>query len=116
MICTCKCGNDQDMMAVDMNQAVCESCGRTGCFCYSTEQPPTEVESVTRPSLEEVQQFVGGTVEIVYTKRDNKPAQMMVNEDGMIYGMPQNYAASAICGYYIAGPAMVLTDKAMWVD
>ena len=66
-----------------------------------------------QPTLEEAQQIVGGLVEMV--RSPTKPDwQILVNEEGLIEGLPFNEEATKICGTGIVGPAIVLKGNARW--
>lgn len=62
-----------------------------------------------KPTLKEMQEFVGGYIELVHL-RDGR--QMIVNEEGRIHNLPLNPEASALYGGHIAGPAWVLKGNA----
>ena len=74
-----------------------------------------------RPSLEELQEIVGGYIEVVALRlRGRIVGQMIFNDDGR-YRLPHNPAATflAQCNGgiepwdWIAGPAVVLSGRAM---
>jgi len=70
--------------------------------------------SVTRvdhycPSLEEIQELVGGYAEAIYMS----DCIVLVNEDGRRMGLDHNYDASEICGQSIVGNVLVLVDDAL---
>jgi hypothetical protein len=66
-----------------------------------------------QPTLEEAQQIVGGLVEMV--RSPTKPDwQILVNEEGLIEGLPFNEEATKLCGTGIVGPAVVLKGEAKW--
>jgi len=66
-----------------------------------------------QPTLEEAQQIVGGLVEMV--RSPTKPDwQILVNEGGLIEGLPFNEEATKLCGTGIVGPAVVLKGEAKW--
>jgi len=73
-----------------------------------TEVHPTNGKKFT---LEELQGYVGGYIELIYT---NRSRQMFINEDGKIEGLPHNSKATLLCNMklgpwdYIVGPAIVL--------
>lgn len=67
-------------------------------------------QAAHKPSLHDAQQFVGGYVELL--NRDD--AQLLVNEEGRLYGMPLNCAATAWLGVQIVGPVLVLVGDARW--
>lgn len=57
-------------------------------------------------TLEALQKEVGGYIETVTLVRGY--AVMIVNEEGLLLGMPSNLAASAVAGRKIVGPALVV--------
>jgi len=63
-----------------------------------------------RPSLEEAQAIVGGLIEIVI---DDGEKQLIVNEEGLLLGLPFNETASRMTGRHIVGPALLLAGEAM---
>lgn len=66
-----------------------------------------------RPTLEEAQRLVGGLVEMV--RSPTQPDwQVLVNEEGLLEGLPFNEEASKLCGTGIVGPAVVLKGEARW--
>lgn len=66
-----------------------------------------------QPTLEEAQQIVGGLVEMV--RSPTKPDwQILVNEEGLLEGLPFNEEATKLCGTGIVGPAVVLKGEAKW--
>ena len=66
-----------------------------------------------QPTLEEAQKIVGGFVEMV--RSPTKPDwQILVNEEGLIEGLPFNEEATKLCGTGIVGPAVVLKGEAKW--
>jgi hypothetical protein len=75
------------------------------------EPPLLEAMNEAPPELEEAQSFVGGLVELVRLPGN---VQMLVNEEGLIYGLPLNRAASQIAGQPIVGNALILRDEARW--
>ena len=46
------------------------------------------------PSLKDLQDYVGGYVEVVNVLVDNTPCQMIVNEEGLVRKLPVNILAS----------------------
>lgn len=66
-----------------------------------------------RPSLEEAQGLVGGLVEMVRSPT-HQDWQILVNEEGLLEGLPFNDEATKICGTGIVGPAIVLKGNARW--
>ena len=55
-----------------------------------------------RPSLEEAQAVI-----------DDGEKQLIVNEEGLLLGLPFNETASGMTGRYIVGPALLLAGEAM---
>jgi len=73
----------------------------------------TTVFEDRQPTLEEAQQIVGGLVEMV--RSPTKPDwQILVNEEGLLEGLPFNEEATKLCGTGIVGPAVVLKGEAKW--
>ena len=82
----------------------------------------TETEEVAnkQPSLTEMQQFVGGYIEMVPLPLDGHERWMVVNEDGIMVNLPVNKRATEIfhevfphqkdIGGDIRGNAMILID------
>ena len=68
------------------------------------------IEDQNEPTLEQAQDFVGGFVELVNLKEK----QFLVNEDGLLEGLPFNAKASSLAGILLVGPVLVLTGKARW--
>ncbi len=68
------------------------------------------IEDQNEPTLEQAQDFVGGFVELVNLKEK----QFLVNEDGLLEGLPFNAKASSLAGIPLVGPVLVLTGKARW--
>ncbi len=66
-----------------------------------------------QPTLEKVQGLVGGLVEMVHSPT-NPDIQVLVNEEGLLDGLPFNEEATKICGTGIVGPAVVLKGNARW--
>ena len=67
----------------------------------------------TAPTLEEAQKIVGGYVEMVRSPTDPS-IQILVNEEGLLRGLPFNEHATELCGTGIVGPAIILKGKARW--
>ncbi len=68
------------------------------------------IEDQNEPTLGQAQDFVGGFVELVNLKEK----QFLVNEYGLLEGLPFNAKASALAGIPLVGPVLVLTGKARW--
>ena len=54
-------------------------------------------------SLKQMQELVGGYVEFVYLK----DKVLIVNEEGLLYGLPRNNQATEIAGHPIVGDAIL---------
>jgi hypothetical protein len=65
------------------------------------------------PSLERAQELVGGLVEMVRSPTD-PDIQVLVNEEGLLVGLPFNEEASKLCDTGIVGDAIILKGKARW--
>ena len=65
----------------------------------------THMNNEPVPSLEDLQKAVDGYIEIVYLENG---AQMIVNENGLVYNLPQNMAASEMANTHIAGNVVIL--------
>jgi len=69
------------------------------------------------PTLEEVQELVGGWVEMITLDNGD---QMLFDEDGKLKGLPINEVATRLARPaifdqdYIVGHAVVLRDDARW--
>jgi len=63
------------------------------------------------PTLEEAQELVGGMVELVMLSDGD---QMLVNEEGLLYGLPYNQMASEVANRHIVGNALILRGKSKW--
>jgi hypothetical protein len=65
------------------------------------------------PTLTEAQELVGGLVELVHSP-EHRDWQILVNEEGLLHGLPFNEEATKLCGTGIVGPAIVLKGTARW--
>ena len=65
------------------------------------------------PTLEEAQRLVGGFVELVRSP-EHRDWQILVNEEGLLNGLPFNEEATKICGTGIVGDAVILKGDARW--
>jgi hypothetical protein len=61
-------------------------------------------EHETKATLDEMQQVVGGLIEPV----DTRDFTFMVNEEGLLIGLPVNPAASGISGQYLVGDVCIV--------
>jgi hypothetical protein len=66
-----------------------------------------------RPSLQEAQELVGGLVQMVRSPT-HQDWQILVNEEGLLEGLPFNDEATKLCGTGIVGDAVVLKGEARW--
>jgi len=66
-----------------------------------------------KPTLEEAQALVGGLVEMVRSPTDQE-IQILVNEEGLLTGLPFNEEASKMCDTGIVGDAIILKGNAKW--
>ena len=66
-----------------------------------------------RPTLEQMQKMVGGTVELI-TLGDGR--QIFCDEDGLSKELPINGRASIVVGGAIFGKVVVLSDDARWTE
>jgi hypothetical protein len=80
------------------------------------------IKTVIRPkngkkfSLDELQTYVGGYIEIVALKPGNGHATMYINEEGKLKGLPYNPQATKIAviddyGDFIVGNAIVVRQE-----
>ena len=66
-----------------------------------------------KPTLKEAQEQVGGLVEIVHCPA--KPdSQLLVNEEGLLLGLPWNDVATEMAQTGIVGNAIFLEGDARW--
>ena len=66
-----------------------------------------------QPTLQEAQKIVGGFVEMVRSPT-NPDIQILVNEEGLIQGLPFNKEATELCDTGIVGNAVILKGNAIW--
>jgi hypothetical protein len=66
-----------------------------------------------QPTLEAAQEMVGGMVEMVRSPT-NPDIQILVNEEGLLKGLPFNEEATELCGTGIVGNAVILKGDARW--
>ena len=57
----------------------------------TTLTPETKTITDKEPTLEEMQEFVGGYIQVVQAKNGD---DIVFNEEGRIFGLPINYEAS----------------------
>jgi len=65
------------------------------------------------PTLDRAQELVGGLVEMVRSPTD-PDIQILVNEEGLLKGLPFNNEASKLCDTGIMGDAVILKGEAKW--
>lgn len=83
------------------------------------KNPQVVIRSKESPSLEEAQTFVGGYVEVV---RLNDDSQLLLNENGILEGLPPNRHATRMAkesginmgSRGILGNVMILRGDAKW--
>ena len=83
-------------------------------------KPKTIYKKDKKMSLEEMQQKVGGYIEIAY---DDGETQIICNEEGKLIGLPINeeatYLWEKVLGYspvdVLVGDCLILTEKARLV-
>tara|TARA_Y100001951_G_scaffold73122_1_gene60025 strand:- start:301 stop:744 length:444 start_codon:yes stop_codon:yes gene_type:complete len=66
-----------------------------------------------RPDLEQMQQMVGGIVEIIILPNER---QMFCDEEGMLKELPVNGRASILAGHLILGKVVILSGDARWTE
>jgi len=66
-----------------------------------------------QPTLDEAQAIVGGLVEMVNSP-EHPDWQILVNEEGLLRGLPFNEEATKLCGTGIVGEAIILKGEAKW--
>jgi hypothetical protein len=71
---------------------------------------PIAPKNGTEYTLEELQGFVGGYIELVPM---SKGRYAVVNEEGMYLGLGVNPGASLLLGMTVVGPVVVVPRKAM---
>jgi hypothetical protein len=74
-------------------------------------KPTLETIADKRPTLEEMQEKVGGLVELL-TLMDG--SHLLFCEDGLMLQMPLNTEASAVAQQPIVGNAVILRGEARW--
>jgi|TARA_R110002167_G_scaffold170045_4_gene368034 hypothetical protein len=72
-------------------------------------EPTLETIADKEPTLEDLQEKVGGLIEVV---RLMDGSQLIVNEEGTIHDLPHNSKASAVAQQPIVGNAVVLRGDA----
>jgi hypothetical protein len=80
---------------------------------YKKENSMIHVFNEEAPSLERAQELVGGLVEMVRSPTDPE-IQILVNEEGLLRGLPFNEEASRLCDTGIVGDAIILKGEAKW--
>ena len=85
-------------------------------------EPKTKTITDKKPTLKEMQEFVGGYIEVVYAPNGD---HIILNEEGKLAGLPINYEATkhwvgddadddtnGMTTDYIVGNALILQGKA----
>lgn len=73
------------------------------------KETPISPANGSNYSLREVQGHVGGLVELVRLRGTTDI--MLVDEEGLLKGLPPNYKATALAGRVIVGTAIVIPSK-----
>lgn len=74
------------------------------------DAPRFETKVDKEPTLEYLQEYVGGYIEVQYLPQGE---MIIINEDGRRLELPFNSKASAYAGFQILGNAILLKDKAV---
>ena len=74
---------------------------------YHTDNRLETRSFVGKPTLAEMQEAVGGFIAYVKLPRGNGHKKMVVNEEGLLQGLPVNQIASVIADQRIVGNALV---------
>jgi len=77
---------------------------------YNTDM--TEQYAPEGFTFQDAQKVVGGLVEVVRLPVEGEDEVMLVNEEGLLQGLPLNLTASMMSGGPIVGNVVVLTGKA----
>lgn len=80
---------------------------------YNTDGSYLRIPRDKKPTLQEMQSVVGGYIECLKVTHEGHTRTMVVNEEGLILGFPDNPEASEIAGRPIVGNAIVLEG---WKD
>ena len=94
-----------------MSKKILHSFIPIGTTTIVTEVRHQEVEKC--PSLSELQEMVGGLIELVRVNYNGKECDMLVNEEGLLHDLPFNETATRFMretydGYgHIVGPALI---------
>jgi hypothetical protein len=70
----------------------------------------TIIKDVDISTLKQMQNLVGGYIEIVHISAEE---MLIVNEEGLLFGLPFNSEASELAGITILGDAILTTRKEM---
>lgn len=63
------------------------------------------------PTLEQLQKLVGGYIERIPVFWEGAPADLIVNEEGLLRQLPENKHASIIAHQRIVGDAVLLSKE-----
>lgn len=71
-----------------------------------------EIQQDHYPTLEQLQQLVGGYIERVFVDWESTRCEMFIDEDGGPKELPKNLAASRLWAGigYLRGPAVIVVD------
>ena len=62
------------------------------------------------PTLEKMQKMVGGYIERVTCEYEGRRCDMLVNEEGLMNGLPYNAQASEYAQTHLFGDVVILSD------
>lgn len=71
----------------------------------------THVTLPKKDRLATMQAHVGGLIEFVYARYNDKTVTLVVNEEGRLLGLPINQLASLIARQTLVGDVLLLTTR-----
>ncbi len=69
------------------------------------------IDNEDQPELEELQELVGGSIQLVNLRAPFDNYQMVINEEGRLLELPHNQRASQFFGSPIFGNAILLSGS-----
>ncbi len=72
-----------------------------------TDASKEDVQLDRSPTLQELQDWVKGPIEVLHLNFHGRVMQMVVNEEGYIQRLPPNYLATTLYGQRICGPVVL---------
>jgi hypothetical protein len=75
------------------------------------EEPSVWVFAEKKPSLEQAQKMIGGSIELIDLSDGD---QMLVDEEFLLKGLDINGMATIVANQRILGNAIILQGKAKW--